>query len=274
MLHQKEPLVRGGIIAAPPRSALYGSGLIIGTVAAVSIAMAVPAHTRWIAAVMVGLGIAAVSLRSIYAGHLALLFSIWVLGTGFVPVLRPWPWRIAVPLAFYAVLVMSVPALRRSLGWLRAGTWDRSTGALVAATGLLSGTALVGWVMIFNPDLERHLQVLRTVPIWAFPVAGAGFAVFNAALEEAVFRGVMMEALDSAFGEGAASVAIQALSFAAFHYVTGFPNGIAGFMMVAVYGGMLGLLRRRARGLLAPWAAHVAADAVIFAILTWVLAGA
>ncbi|HYX72145.1 MAG TPA: CPBP family glutamic-type intramembrane protease, partial [Nitrososphaera sp.] len=66
-------------------------------------------------------------------------------------------------------------------------------------------------------------------------------------------------------------VVIQAGSFAAFHYLAGFPNGVFGLAMVFVYGFMLGVLRRRSRGLLAPWIAHVLADIVIFAILATVL---
>ena len=274
MLNPKTPPVWDGTIAAPPRSALPGIGLIIGVVVAASIAIAVPSQKHWIAAVLVALAVAAVRLRSVYALHLALLFSIWMLAVGFIPFLRLWPFRIVVPLALYAAVVMCVPALRRSVGWLRLGTWDLATAALVAATALLSGAALVGWVVLYNPNLEHHLQVLRTVPIWAYPLAAVGFALFNAALEEVVFRGVMMEALDSALGEGRASITLQALSFAAFHYITGFPNGAVGFLMVAVYGGMLGILRRRARGLLAPWVAHIAADAVIFTILAVILAKA
>jgi uncharacterized protein len=270
MLHKKSSPLWARTIAAPQRSSISGLIVIIAVVAAVSIAMMFPVDYRWLAGALVALAALAIVLRAIFALHVALLFSIWVLA-GFSPVLRQWPLRIVLPLAFYAVVVASVPALRRSVGWLRAGSWDRTTGVLVALTAVLSGAALLVWVALLSPDLERHLAILRAVPLWAYPLAAAGFALFNAALEEAVFRGVMMEALDSALGEGYLSIALQAFSFAAFHYVTGFPNGIVGFLMVLVYGGMLGILRRRARGLLAPWAAHVAADAVIFGILAVML---
>lgn len=43
--------------------------------------------------------------------------------------------------------------------------------------------------------------------------------------------------------------------------------------MVFVYGLMLGAIRRRSMGMLAPWLAHVAADIVIFAILAAILMG-
>jgi uncharacterized protein len=267
MLQPKSSMPWAGTIVPPHRSSIPGLIVILTVVAVISIAMMVPMDYRWLSAALVTLAGIAVVLRSIYALHVALLFSIWVLPAGFSPILRQWPLRILLPLAIYAAVVAFVPALRHTIGWLRTGTWDRTSGTLVALTAVLSGAALMMWVALFNPDLERHLVVLRMVPLWAYPLAAAGFALFNAALEEVVFRGVMMEALDSALGEGYLSIGLQAISFAAFHYVTGFPNGIAGFVMVLIYGLMLGMLRRRARGLLAPWAAHVAADAVIFGIL-------
>lgn len=99
-----------------------------------------------------------------------------------------------------------------------------------------------------------------------------GFACLNAAMEEILFRGIMLEALDSALGETIWTVGIQSAAFAAFHYLAGFPNGLLGVLMVFVYGLMLGMIRRRARGMLAPWVAHVVADITIFATLVVILA--
>ena len=81
----------------------------------------------------------------------------------------------------------------------------------------------------------------------------------------------MMEALDSALGDGYWSTGTQAVSFAALHYLTGFPSGMLGFFMVLVYGVMLGVIRRRSSGLLAPWIAHVMTDIAIFSILAVML---
>jgi membrane protease YdiL (CAAX protease family) len=63
------------------------------------------------------------------------------------------------------------------------------------------------------------------------------------------------------------SLLVQAWLFGALHYREGFPNGAWGLVMTAVYGIMLGVLRRRSQGMLAPWAVHVFADCVIFTIL-------
>jgi len=44
----------------------------------------------------------------------------------------------------------------------------------------------------------------------------------------------------------------------------GFSQRRAGVFMVLVYGVMLGVIRRRSSGLLAPWIAHVMADIAFF----------
>ncbi|MEZ5365117.1 MAG: CPBP family intramembrane glutamic endopeptidase [Bryobacterales bacterium] len=104
------------------------------------------------------------------------------------------------------------------------------------------------------------------MPLWAYPLAAVVFAVGNAAIEELAFRGIVMGELDTVFGPGALPVVLQALVFGAAHFVRGFPNGWLGLAMATAYGLMLGALCRRTGGLLAPWAAHVAADLTIFAL--------
>ena len=64
----------------------------------------------------------------------------------------------------------------------------------------------------------------------------------------------------------AAIVGIQALSFGVAH-IQGFPRGALGVALAAVYGLLLGVLRLRAGGLLAPVLAHIGADAVIYALI-------
>jgi hypothetical protein len=86
-------------------------------------------------------------------------------------------------------------------------------------------------------------------------------------MEEAVFRGVVMDALERALGDGHASVGIQAILFGAYHYLAGFPNGASGLLLTLIYGILLGILRRLSGGMLAPLMAHIAADLTIFAVL-------
>lgn len=109
------------------------------------------------------------------------------------------------------------------------------------------------------------------MPVWVFPFAGLAFALGNAAVEEIVFRGAVMQATDSAVGAGSTSVLIQGWLFGAMHYLRGFPNGLWGVIMAAVYGIMLGVVRRRSAGMLAPWLSHFFADIVIFSILAFIV---
>jgi hypothetical protein len=79
------------------------------------------------------------------------------------------------------------------------------------------------------------------------------FAVANAALAEAAYRGIVLDALDTAFGPGVAATVLQAspsplfVSEAAFHEV------LSASGLPLVYGLALGGLRRKAGGLVAPW---------------------
>jgi membrane protease YdiL (CAAX protease family) len=47
-----------------------------------------------------------------------------------------------------------------------------------------------------------------TALLWCYPLVGLGFAVLNAAMEEAVFRGIVMDALDRSLGDVHAFVGI------------------------------------------------------------------
>lgn len=92
--------------------------------------------------------------------------------------------------------------------------------------------------------------------------AGHGFSLVNAAVEEAIFRGVLQTALERVNGPLVAIV-LQAVAFGVLH-VLGVPTGIVGAIMAGAWGLLLGVMRWRTKGLLAPYVAHVAADATIF----------
>src|SRR6266700_3881354 len=224
-----------GPINTPPRSSFAAAAIVISVVAALSLAMVLPGVMgKWALVALTLLLPLAVVWRVVYAVHIALLALAWISLVGFVPFLRPWPLYILAPLAVY-------------------------------------GVAVVAWAALTNPDIEHHLALVPALPLWVYPLVAVAFAVVNAAIEEVIFRGVMMEALDSALGDGYWSIGTQAVSFEALHYLSGFPSGVLGFFMVWVYGIMLGMIRRRSKGLLAPWVAHVAADITIFVILAVVL---
>ena len=255
-----------GSVTTPPRSSRVATAIVLSVIGVLSLAMIVPGTAgKWVLAALVVLLLLAIIRKAIYATHIALLALIWALVVGFVPHIQLWPLNPLAPLIVYGMAVVLTPQLRRSVGWLRTGHFRPDVRLLVVATVIVSSAALVIWTVFTKPDLQRHLALIPEMPLWVYPLAAIGFATINAAMEEIIFRGVMMEALDSALGETYWSVGTQAVSFAALHYLAGFPNGVLGFLMVFVYGVMLGLVRRRSKGLFAPWVAHVAADITIFA---------
>ncbi len=260
------------LIHPPLRSAIGGTAVICAVAILLSTVIAIPngMGLRTVAPTAF-LALCAMYLRSTPAIH----FSLFVLTLFTLPVLAPvikcWPLGLLVPLLVYAVLVGALPPLRQSFGWLRRGRFGNDILRLILATMFISGAALVIWYVEARPDIHALLRFMPPMPLWLYPFAGLGFAMGNAALEEAIFRGIVMDALDSALGPGRASVALQAAPFALLHFHGGFPSGWWGLCMTYIYGIMLGILRRRSQGMLAPWMAHVGADAVIFVILAWIV---
>jgi membrane protease YdiL (CAAX protease family) len=180
------------------------------------------------------------------------------------------PQQIVLALAFaiYLVVFTRVAWLGGATGWLRPGAWRTGLVTAGAAFAALSGLALFAWYAIARPDLA---DLVRTFvpgwPLWLLAPAAILFSLINAALEEAAYRGVLLEALDTVLGPGPLAVALQAVAFGALHYRAGFPRGAVGVGLAFVYGAALGELRRRAGGLLIPWVTHVLTDLVIVSIV-------
>jgi membrane protease YdiL (CAAX protease family) len=262
-----------GCIAAPPRSSPLAAVIVLAVIGALTAAMVVSHKADpWILAALALLLLLAIAIRAVYAIHMALLALVWLLWLGYIPYFRWWPFHLLAPIIFYGLAVIPFPPLRGSVGWLRMGRFGAEVWAMVVATVILSAAALILWTAFTGPNLAGHLAMMPKMPLYAYPLAAIGFAFLNAGMEEVIFRGIMLEALDSALGETSWSLGMQAVSFAALHYLSGFPNGGLGVLMVFVYGLMLGMVRRRAGGLLAPWIAHVAADITIFTTLVVILA--
>jgi uncharacterized protein len=92
------------------------------------------------------------------------------------------------------------------------------------------------------------------------------FSMANAAVEEGAYRGVILHALDRSLGPGFAALLLQAIAFGAIH-IRGFPRGLLGVGLACIYGLLMGVIRRRAGGMFAPWLAHVFTDIVIAGIV-------
>jgi len=157
-------------------------------------------------------------------------------------------------------------------GWIRPGRLGAVEIALIIAFSVVSSVALVLWVHLIEPDLT---DVTERIPAWhpaLLALLGLAFACMNALGEEIIWRGIMQDALEAGLGPGIAAMIVQGLSFGLFH-INGFPRGLVGVGLATFYGVMMGILRMRSRGLLAPWIAHVCADATIFAIMAFWLTG-
>jgi hypothetical protein len=260
-------------IEPPERSSLSGSLIICISLVAFCVAVVTPGGSVWTA----GLFVLLTLLSVVAGGGQALALSLFFLAITAAPLIsslfRDWPFRLLIPLSAYVLIAILVPKLRRTLVWHRPGYLGKDTVVLVAAAAAVSGIALYCWEHALHPDLSRHLAYIPPVPFRFYPFLGLGFAVLNAALEEAAFRGIVMQSTDSAFGPGVLSLLLQAGLFGAMHFLQGFPRGAWGFGMAFVFGIMLGHIRRKSRGMLAPWLAHVCADLVVFAILANVMLG-
>jgi len=200
----------------------------------------------------------------------ALLFFFMYQGNQWLPSwahdLPTAPFLVPFLLAFLCCLPFA--RLRSHFQWFRGGNPDQVTWLLVIVTSLVSALSLILWALWtdYLGIASSMLGTFRQLPIWFMLLVGIpGFALLNAFAEEVVYRGVLQDALQSRFGETRQALVLcaQASAFAAAHYMAGFPNGKLGYLMTFVYALVLGYLRDRSNGMLAPYLAHVAADLVI-----------
>lgn len=189
---------------------------------------------------------------------------------GLLRSLYVWPAYLLVPILAATALAFSAGFGRDLLATLDRGRLRRTEWGLIALIAVVAAAALVGWVLLLQPDLSRLAGLLPPWPLLGLIGAGAGFSIVNAVLEEVVWRGILQRWLMT-FMSAPAAVFVQAVSFGAAHY-NGFPSGFVGMGLATIWGAMIGALAVRSKGLAAPIVAHVAADAVIFAVLAGALA--
>ena len=188
----------------------------------------------------------------------------------FPRVLAFWPVYALVPILIALALGFASGFGRDLLRTVDRGRLGRSEAGWIALVAVVAGTALLGWVLLFQPDLSRLRAMLPVWPLAGLIAAGAAFSVVNAILEEVVWRGILQRWLLT-FTSPLVAVSLQAASFGAAHYA-GFPSGAVGMGLAGIYGLMIGGLALRSGGLAAPIVAHVMADAVIFAVLAGAIA--
>lgn len=184
-----------------------------------------------------------------------------------VPALSLWPVPLAVSLVVFWSATRAGP-LSWSAPWLRVGRIDRRSLALIAATVPVAAAALVVWSVVDGDAAAGHdayRDLVERYAPWQLVLGAVGFCLVNAAAEELAFNGVVQTAVSGVFATPVA-VALTACVFGAAHW-HGFPSGWLGVLLAASYGLVLGALRAVSGGLLAPWIAHVFADATIVVLL-------
>jgi uncharacterized protein len=173
------------------------------------------------------------------------------------------PWQLSMAMALALFVAGS-----RGQTVPQAVAWTRGRIPLLATlvVGGVTPVALVTWLLVMQPDLGDVLEGYVPNVSFALLMVGAlGFVIVNATFEEVIWRGVLQHDLDATFGHRVAIV-LQAASFGLQH-AHGVPRGVIGVIMVFAWGLMLGWLRQRSEGMLAPVLAHVVADATIAVIV-------
>lgn len=239
----------------------------------VSLAAATP-----VAVAIVAITIVAWRLRALAAASVG-IFSVACVVLGIAGI---GPQQVVFSVAFVisAVIVWRVSWLRGATRWLQRGTLDEKLVAFAVGIAVLSGLTLLAWYAITRPNLADVLETyVPDQPLWLLVPGALLFSMLNAAIEEGAYRGLLLGALDATLGRaearlhgeraktGPIPVLLQAIAFGALHLQGGFPRGAVGVGLAFVYGILLGVLRRRAGGLLAPWTAHVLTDLAIAGIL-------
>jgi len=148
---------------------------------------------------------------------------------------------------------------------IRLGRLGAADIWMVACVVLTSASVLLVFFRVAPPRLGTGASLLTTLTPWSLVIAGIAFALLNALVEEVLFRGAVLHHLGEALGWWTAAV-VQALAFGMLH-LNGYPYGPLGVALAAVYGLILGAMRLRSGGLLAPWIAHVLTDIVIFVLI-------
>lgn len=176
------------------------------------------------------------------------------------------PFPLVGALCAYAFLVATTPSplLRAAGDWLHSGASGPAAGRAALAVGLLPVAGVPLWRLLEGWDAAPAVPGFDDPSPWVLPLVIAFVSLVNAGAEELAFRGVFLDAAWSAVGLPAA-LALQAVVFGLVHggSVLG---GVWGIVLSGAYGYLLGVLRVRAGGLAAPWAAHVLANVALF---TW-----
>ena len=256
-------------LADPPeRTSALGAAIVLVTVGLFSLSVLaaggvlnLPSAAIAAFAVLVLL---AVWTRSPAAMHMT-IFALLAALAYRTPEFGSHPFPLLNVLLGYAVVVVCSRRLRESFGWFHTGSLEPGVRRLILGTAAASLIALPIWFALTDPEFTG-LTAIADVPVWALPPTGLFFVLVNAGVEEAAFRGVLLDSIHGAVG-AIAALFVQAAVFGIAHYAHGVPDGPWGAVLSGGYGLMLGVIRLRSRGMLAPWIAHAITDAAIFVLI-------
>ncbi len=126
---------------------------------------------------------------------------------------RYFPVVLGLGLLCYAGIVRGVPWLRGTATWVRWGAFDATVRLLCAAAWLLAAAALLSWYLLLHPNVSDIVKAfVPDLPLGVLIAGGVLFSMFNAAVEEGAYRGVILHALDSSLGSGFAALLLQAIA--------------------------------------------------------------
>ena len=242
-----QPFVTLGIVLLFGLFPVFPRGLVIAAAGAIALLTAVGWSRRWVVVPPLG----AFCWSCIALALFGLPSQLWL----------------ALGLAPYAAVERLGRGSRRAFNWFTAGTITREVVSAAAASILLSAVAMIVWFRSVRPDINDLIETFVPEWRWALLISGGLLiSMWNAAVEEMAYRGVLMDALDRSVGAGILSLLAQAAAFGVFH-INGFPRGWIGVGLASIFGVMMGLIRRLSGGLLTAWAAHVCTDVVIISMV-------
>lgn len=181
-----------------------------------------------------------------------------------------WPINFIIPVLAYFIITFSCKSIKKETHWFSIGRINKISLLLILLTVVISSLALIVWVIIFKPDLSDVFKMVPDYSMGLLLLAGVGFAIGNAILEEIMFRGILWDGFEKVCKNIIVIVLLQAVFFGIMHY-NGFPRGIAGVILASIYGILQGIIRHFSKGLLAPVVSHFFADLTIFLILLKIL---
>ncbi len=176
-----------------------------------------------------------------------------------------WSFYVLAPVAFGASTLFFPSIGTATRDWLRFGSIDRNVGKRIALVVAVMYVIMLGGVVLFRFDVTHQPLIRSGLPMIALVFVGIAIAAVNAGAEEFVYRGLVMQSLDEGIGAGWPSLLLQAVAFGTFHFNSTEP-GLTGIAGAALFGLLLGWLRRSSRGMLAPYIAHISVDLLIWTV--------